>query len=581
MLRDFQEKVYNESLIAYHEGAIAVMPVMPTGGGKTKLYTHTTQQFDRPAVAIAHRQELVSQGALAFNRDRVPHAIMAPPKVVHSIIALEHETHGYSCYSSRAPIRVAGVDGLRNVDKTDRWLSQVGFGTIDEGHHVLRENKWGRAAGLFPNARWMFPTAHCVRADNKGLGRGADGLVDRLVIGPYGRQLIDRGYLTDYRIICAKADIDFESLEVGPSGDVSQPKLRALTHTSNTIVGNSAKLYMEYASGKLGVTFVVDKEEADKTQKEFQKHGVPCAIITDETPTTVRGNLMKKFRARQILMLISVDCLGEGVDVPAIEVVIMARRTASWQLMCQQFGRSLRVLVDEQYEKHWGEYNDVERLSIIAMSTKPKAIVIDLVGNIIWHAKFRGLPDSRQDYSLLAGIKGSKKSDAIPLRTCLVCKQPYPSYLLKCPNPDPKKGNAICGAVPEPAGRSTPELVEGDVIELDPVVIRALLGEVSRVMLPFVANDNMAGFINKANMRKHHERYGVQVSLQHTMMIWGGWQKHLGLADREAMKLFYIRFGIDVLTAKTLGAQAATELQIKIQAELDRYQIYQLGEAAA
>jgi DNA repair protein RadD len=580
MLRDYQGLEQSQVFQAYHEGAIVVMPTMATGGGKTTLYVDSAVKFNCPAVAIAHRQELVSQGALAFNRERVPHGLIAQKKVIQQIIALEHEEHGYSCYSARAPVRVAGVDTLKNHDPKDRWLAQVGFGVIDEGHHVLRINKWGKELGKFPNARWMLPTAHAVRADNKGLGRlKGDGFVDRLVIGPYGRQLIDRGYLTDYRIICAKADIDFDSLEVGPSGDVSMPKLRALTHTSNTIVGNSAKLYMEYAAGKLGVTFVVDKEEATKTQAEFQKYGVPCGIITDDTPTTVRSALMKKFKARQILMLISVDCLGEGVDVPAIEVVIMARRTASWQLMCQQFGRGLRVMVDEAYAKLWDQYSDLERLAIIANSNKPKAIVIDLVGNIIWHAKFRGLPDSRQEYSLEAGERNARKSDAIPLRTCLECKQPYPSYLLKCPNPDPKKGNAICGAVPLPAGRATPEMVEGDVIELDPTVIRALLGEASRIMGPFIPNDYVAGFINTANLRRHHDAYSAQIALRHTMMIWGGWQKHLGLADREAHKLFYIRFGVDVLSAQAYPKSKAEELEARIRAELDLYQVREVAAA--
>lgn len=569
MLRDFQQGVQNASFQAYHEGAIAVMPTMATGGGKTVTFVDTAVKFNCPAVAIAHRQELLAQTALAFCREGVPHSIHAPEKIKQQIIALENETFGRTTYSSRAPIRVCGVDGMRNFDKNDRWLSQVGFGVIDEGHHVLRENKWGKAAGMFPNARWMFPTAHAVRADNKGLGREkGDGLVDRLVIGPYGRELIDRGFLTDYRIICAKADIDFDSLEVGPSGDYSMPKLRALTHSSNVIVGDAVKLYLQYASGKLGVTFVVDKEEAQKTATAFQNAGVPCAIITDETPTTVRGQLMKKFRARQILMLVSVDCLGEGVDVPAIEVVIMARRTASWQLMCQQFGRSLRVLVDRAYEPHWNTYSDIERLAIIAHSPKPKAIIIDLVGNIIWHAKFRGLPDSRQEYSLLAGERNVRKSDAIPLRTCLECKQPYPQYMLAC---------KWCGAVPVPTGRATPELVEGDVIELDPTVIRALLGEANRIMGPCYTPKDVPEHVKASILRKHHDRYTAQTDLRHSMMVWGGWQKHLGLADREAHKLFYIRFGIDVLSAQALAAAEAIALNVQIQTELARYQVHEVA----
>lgn len=564
MLRDFQQSVQNESLTAYHEGMIAVMPVMATGGGKTVTFVDTAVKFNCPAICVAHRQELVSQSALAFNRERVPHSIIAPKAVIQQIIALEHETHGYSSYNYRAPVRVAGVDTLRNHDAKDRWLSQVGFGVIDEGHHVLRENKWGRAVLMFPNARWMFPTAHAVRADNQGLGRQADGFVDRLVLGPYGRQLINRGFLTDYRLVCSKADIDFDSLQVGPSGEYSQPKLRALTHTSNVIVGDAVKLYAEYGWGKLGVTFVVDKEEAMKTRAAFQAAGVPTEIISDDTPIGVRGQIMKKFRARQILMLVSVDCLGEGVDVPAIEIVILARRTASWQLLCQQVGRGLRVMIDEPYASHWNTYSDLERLALIAQSRKPKAIIIDLVGNIIWHAKSRGLPDSRQEYSLLRGERNSRKSDVIPLRTCLECKQPYEMHLIACPH---------CGAEPVLQGRSLPELVEGDLVELDPKVLAALRGEADRVMGPCYTPENVTLGVKAAIMRKHHERYTGQVSLRHVMMIWGGWQKHLGLKDREAQKLFFIRYGLDVLSAQALGATEAAALQARIQADLDRYQV--------
>jgi hypothetical protein len=276
---------------------------------------------------------------------------------------------------------------------------------------------------------------------------------------------------------------------------------------------------------------------------------------------------MRKFAARQILMLVSVDCLGEGVDVPAIECVIMLRRTASWQLMCQQFGRALRVLVDKPYMDVWEQYSDLERLAIIANSSKPKAIIIDLVGNILWHAKVRGLPDSRQKYSLLSGIS-VRNSDAIPLRTCLECKQPYEQWLIACPH---------CGAIPVPANRSTPELVEGDVIELDPSVLRALRGEAERVMGAFYAPKGTPPHIMKSIARKHHDRYSAQVQLRHTMMIYGGWQKHLGRSDREAQKMFFIRYGIDVLSAQGLGTPEAAALDARISADLSQANVSEVA----
>jgi DNA repair protein RadD len=566
MLRDFQQKVKAETYQAWSEGAFNVMPVMPTGSGKTVTFCDIVREFNGPACTIAHRQELVGQAALALNRERVPHSIIAPKQVVQQIIALEHELQGYSTYNSRAPVRAAGVDTIIRHDPTDKWYSQVGLVVQDEGHHVLKDNKWGRAQLMFPNARGLFPTAHAVRADGAGLGREADGLVDRLVIGPSARELINRGFLTDYRIFCVGSDIDFDSVPIGPSGEYSMPKLRAATHSSNRLVGDVVKHYLQIAPGKLGVTFAVDIEEATKLRNAYQAAGVPAEIITSETPLGVRGQLMRKFRARQLLQLVSVDCLGEGVDVPAIEVVSLARRTASWQLMCQQIGRALRIIVEEGFLAHWDQYTDAERVAIIAASPKPKAIIIDHVGNIIWHAKTRGLFDTPQEYTLLRREARSRgKSDAIPLRPCMMCFQPFERFRIECPH---------CGFPVTPGSRATPELVEGDLVELDPAVLAALRGEIERVNGPVRFPENMDPAARRGLMRHHHDRYKAQQSLQRYMQLWGGWQvNHRGLDNREAQKLFYIRFGVDVMTAQTLNAADATALEVRIAADLQKHNV--------
>jgi len=566
MLRDFQVEQKRGIYTAWHEGAFNVMGVMPTGSGKTVTFCDIVREYQQPSCLISHRQELVSQAALALNRERVEHSIIAPKKVVQQIIHLEHEEHGYSTYNSRAPVKCAGVDTIIRHDVNDRWYSQVGLVVQDEGHHVLANNKWGKAQLMFPNARGLFTTAHAVRGDRAGLGREADGLVDRLVIGPSPRELINRGFLTDYDVVCVGSDIDFSGVSITPSGDFSMPKLRAATHSSGKIVGDVVKHYLKFAPGKLGVTFAVDIEAAVELRAAYQKAGVPAEIITGETPITVRGQLMRKFKARQILQLVSVDCLGEGVDVPAIEVVSMVRKTASWQLFCQQFGRALRVLVDESYWKYWDQYTDEERLRIIATSSKPKAIIIDHVGNVLWHAKFRGLPDMPQEYSLGRGEAASRgQSDAIPLRPCTACYKPYERYLLKC---------KYCGHVPEPDGRGSPELVEGDLVLLDAAVLAALRGEVDRINGPLEMPVWASASQRIGMVRTHHDRYRSQQSLQRFMMLWGGWQVYGRKLDvREAQKLFFIRYGIDYMKAQTLNAADATALEARIVADLQKHNV--------
>jgi len=141
---------------------------------------------------------------------------------------------GACYYQPSAPVAVAGVDTLVRREVSAQWAAQVSLVIPDEAHHVLRGNKWGDAMALFPNARAFMPTATPNRADNKGLGRWADGLADVMVEAPPMRWLIEQGFLTDYRIVCVESDLRriLESAKPGASGDWSPQQGKAAAEKS-------------------------------------------------------------------------------------------------------------------------------------------------------------------------------------------------------------------------------------------------------------------------------------------------------------------------------------------------------------
>ena len=555
-LRDYQVDVKQRVYEAWHQpNVFNIILTMATGAGKTTVFSDIVREFNAPACVIAHRQELVAQASLALNREGIQHDIMVPKAVKQQIIRAHHDVHGHSHYRGNGIVRVCGVDSLARDQATDRWYSQVALVVQDEGHHVQRNNKWGKAQARFPNARGLFPTAHCLRGDGRGLGRSADGLADSLVVGPHCRYLINRGFLTDYRLFCPSSDVDFSDLEVGPSGDYSQVKLAARTHASNTIVGDVVRKYLELAPGKLGVTFAVDIEAAKQLCAAYEKSGVPAAVITAETPIQIRAQLMRQFRSRVLLQLVSVDCLGEGVDVPAIEVVSMVRKTASFQLYAQQFGRALRVMVSDDYAAHWGEYSDEDRIRIIASSSKPTAMVIDHVGNTIFH----GLPDVPRAYSMeRAETRARAQTGPEASRSCPNCARPYERYHSACP---------YCGYAPTPRARSTPDQVEGDVIELSPEILAELRSRVADVDGPAPAyGTDIAGLSIRKN---HRERQQAQYTLRRVMDLWSVWRHHCsGETVSDMHRRFWFTYGVDVLTAMTLGARDAAELEARVRTEM-------------
>jgi DNA repair protein RadD len=411
-----------------------------------------------------------------------------------------------------------------------------------------------------PQVRGLFPTATPKRADRKGLGRDADGLVDVLLVGPTMRELIDMGYLTDYRVFAPPCDVDVSSVAVSEStGDYNAVQLRNVMHESKTIVGDVVSHYLRIAPGKLGVTFAVDVEEATKIAAAFRNAGVPSEVVSAKTPTSARAAILRRFRNREVLQLVNVDLFGEGFDLPAIEVVSMARPTMSYSLFCQQFGRALRLMIPPALAGAWDSFTDEQRRTHIATSGKPNAIIIDHVSNVVTH----GLPDAYREWSLDRGERRTRgrATDVIPCRTCLhpPCMAVYERVHKHCP---------FCGTYPEPPGRIEPDQVDGDLMELDPTVLRALRGEIAKIDGKAFPPSKLPGHVQYAITNSHINRQEAQKTLRAQIALWAGYQQYLGRDTSETYRRFYFMFGIDIMTAQTLGATEARDLETIITNKL-------------
>lgn len=559
-LRPFQRQLEADCYAAWATGARNIMPVSATGSGKTVVLSKLLYDEPGASIAIAHRQELVSQISIALARNGVRHRVVGAKRgssLVRVITALQVAELGYSFLDPNARCGVGGVDTIIRMTG-ESWFASIRLAVQDEGHHVLRDNKWGRAAQMFPSARGLFPTATPLRADGRGLGRHADGLTDALVLAPSMRDIINAGYLTDYRIFAPPTkDLDLSHVAVSPTtGDLNQDQVRKAVHDSRTIVGNVVDHYLRLARGKLGVTFAVDVEGAGDIATAYRAAGVPAEVVSAKTPDALRAAILRRFRNREILQLVNVDLFGEGFDLPAIEVVSFARPTESFALYSQQFGRTLRLMIPEQLAASWDSLGDSGRRAAILASSKPVGIIIDHVGNVIRH----GLPDARREWSLDRRERRAKsKSDAIPLRVCVSCLQPYEATYKRCP---------YCDHYTPPAARSGPEYVEGDLTELDPAVLAALRGDIARIDGDFRAPGHLSIYAAMGARKVWTERQQGQASLRNAIAWWAGVEAAMGHSESASYRRFYFRFGVDVANAQLLGAREAIELAEKVEAEL-------------
>lgn len=397
-------------------------------------------------------------------------------------------------------------------------------------HHVQETNKWGKAAALFPNALGLGVTATPCRADGKGLGRGHGGVFEQMVEGPQMRWLIEQGFLTDYDVAHFQSDVNYAEVGLSAGGDLSPRAHAAAVHKSARIVGDVVRHYQRLAAGKRGITFAVDVEEAEKLANAYKAADVPAAVIHGKMRDSERTKIMRLFRSGQILQLCNCDILGEGVDVPAVEVVSMARKTMSYSLFAQQFGRMLRPF-----------------------EGKARGLLIDHVGNFNHHKP----PDRRRIWSLDGEVRMQAPKDGVAMRTCAMCGVPYEAFFPSCPN---------CGHEPLPVERRTPQQVDGDLTLLDADVLAAMRAEYDEIdraaRVPYGATQMIIDHLKNVKWEKQE----AQKSLRDAIARWGGARTIEGLDVRTAQRRFFHELGIDILSAQALGPREAAELEKRVKA---------------
>lgn len=531
-LRPYQQKLKDDCYTAWQSGLRNNVLVLPTGGGKTVVMGSMAQDQKVPGCVIAHRTELVGQISLTMARFGIQHNVIGPSSTVKFCIGQHIHELGRSFYSPRGLVTVAAVDTLMaRADSVKQWAADQRWWMIDEAHHTLADNKWGTAIKMFGNAVGCGVTATPLRADRKSLHADQGGVFHNMIVGPSMRELINAGSLCDYRIFAPPSSIDVSNVKIGSTGDYSQPGLREAAHKSR-IVGDVVSHYLRLAKGLRGITFTVDVEQAIELAQAFNAAGVPAMAVSAKTPDEVRAAAVKKLRDGTLLQLVNVDLFGEGFDVPAVEVVQMARPTMSYGLFVQQFGRALRILPG-----------------------KERGLIIDHVGNV----KMHNLPDAPRNWSLYSeerGKRGAMDPDVLPVSTCVECFQAFEAKTRTCP---------FCGHTPEPQGRSKPEFVDGDLTELDPATLAIMRGEIDRIDGPPLVPSHLDAIARKRLENVWRDRQQAQHDLRHAIALWAGIWRDKGANDTEIYRRFFFRFGTDIGTAQTLNRADADALKQRIQ----------------
>lgn len=521
-LRPYQNEMKAAVFSAWNANYRNVLLVLPTGMGKCKTFcslvidTLSSPSGALPTAIMVHRKELVQQISLTLAEVGVVHNLIAARKDIKGIIAAQRKVLGKQFYNASATVSVISVDTLiHREDIYKSWVKSIRQVIIDEAAHVLKENKWGRALAMFTNARALGVTATPQRLDRKGLGSHVDGVFDIMVEGPNTSWGISQGYLSKYKIAIPESDYEKYLEKTSNDADYSKKTMMEASAKSQ-IVGGVVKNYLIHAKGKQAILFASDVATAERMEKEFLSHGVSAKSLDGTSLDTERLEAMIKFREKKIQVLLNVDLFDEGLDVPGIECVIMARPTKSLGKFLQMVGRGLRPAPN-----------------------KPYMILIDHVGNVM---NTHGLPCNPRKWTLERINKRAQKLNFLRICSNFICNAPYDRVLNVCPWCQTEA--IIVSRGSNSTAKPTLEQVDGDLHLVDPEFIRQL-EKGAQLEDPGAIGQRVSHAVNAAAgiraMNAQKERIATQRKLVEAVAKWAGHMKHIyKYTDRQIHKKFYL-----------------------------------------
>jgi superfamily II DNA or RNA helicase len=148
----------------------------------------------------------------------------------------------------------------------------------------------------------------------------------------------------------------FGITELSVDGKLIDDKTSFAKLTSDQRVDNiieKMKFYGFCGDRVKGLVFCSRKEEANALSEKFNALGYRTESLNGETPQFMRESAINRLEQSEpfgaLDYIFTVDIFNEGVDIPAINQVVMLRPTQSAIIFVQQLGRGLRHCQGKEY----------------------------------------------------------------------------------------------------------------------------------------------------------------------------------------------------------------------------------------
>jgi superfamily II DNA or RNA helicase len=334
--QEILDKLAAERLI---QGRNRNLVVAATGTGKTVVAAFDYARFKKQAegqgehraarlLFVAHREEILKQSLACFRTVLRDHNFgdllvgdFQPQSIDHLFVSIQS-------FNARE------LATLIPVDFYD-------FVVVDEFHHAAAPS-YQRLLEFVQPKVLLGLTATPERMDQLDVLGYFGGHVAAEIRLP---DAINRKLLSPFQYFGVTDSVDYSQLRWQRGGYVVED-------LDNLVTGNDvrARLIIDKVRqilldvrGARGLGFCVSVRHAEYMATVFSRFGIPAAALSASSLGTLRSSIQQQLVNREINFIFVVDLYNEGVDIPAVDTILLLRPTESLTVFLQQLGRGLRL----------------------------------------------------------------------------------------------------------------------------------------------------------------------------------------------------------------------------------------------
>jgi len=326
-LRDYQTGAILELRNFIKLGLKKVIMALPCGAGKSIIFGQIIKnalEKDKTILWLVHRRNLVFQ-----MRDVLKEFDIECGLIMSGITS-----------ETKLPVQLCTIQTLgRRLKLADpfsnRFFIDADLVLIDEGHRSISKT-YLDIIKLYQDKIIISCTATPMRSDGRGMGEVYDAIADIAGV----KELTKSGYLSPARYF-VPATPDLKGVKIAMGDYVVKQLEKKINKTK--LNGNIVDNWLKNGEDRSTIVFCVNVKHSIAVCEEFNKQGVSAEHLDAKSTDEERDDVFRRMENGDTRVICNVGLYQEGLDVPSVSCVIMARPTKSMGLYRQCLGRGLRV----------------------------------------------------------------------------------------------------------------------------------------------------------------------------------------------------------------------------------------------